>query len=456
MSNIYDVVIIGAGTAGLFAASEIKKRTTNFVIINSKEYGTTCARVGCMPSKLIIHAANQFHQRLNFEQIGIKGANHLTIDIPKMMQRVRSMRDIFVSGVLKGISSKPQFNIQGTAKYLSPNQIQIIETGQIINTKTSIIATGSSVIIPPQWQHLKEFIITSDDIFELEDLPQSIAVIGLGIIGIELGTALSKLGLEIIGIEKFSSLGGLSDPVVIEKAKQILGSQMPMYFNEDPQLEITSNNKIKIQLKHKELTVDKVLMSVGRKPNLEHLDLEKIGVKLDAKGIPIYDFNTMQIQNFPIFIAGDATGVRPVYHEAQDTGIIAGYNAVNPIKTFERKTPLSICFTEPNIATCGNRFTNLNQEEVLAIGSVDYEDQGRAKVLQHNHGTARLYFNKITKKLLGAEMITPAAEHFAHMLSWCIQSNLGINELINMPFYHPTLEEGIKTAIRNAAKQLQS
>lgn len=451
MEKKVDVAIIGAGSAGLFAASEIMKVTKNFIIINSGQYGTTCARVGCMPSKVLINIANDFHRRLKLDAAGIKGTERLSVDIPDIMRHVRRLRDGFVGGILKGLSGNKDYNIHGFAKFIEPGVLEV--DGNIIRAKSVIIATGSSPVVPGPWKELGDKIITTDDLFELEDLPASIGVIGLGAIGIELGQAMSRLGVDVVGLDMEEAIAGITDPKILEHAKELINNEFPLWLGQKADIK-EENGKINIISGKQNKIVDKALICMGRRPNLSGLGLEDIGAPLDDRGMPDFDPNTMKVNGMPIYICGDVTAERALLHEAADEGRIAGYNAVrNDEHKFKRRAPLAICFSDPNIAKSGASFSALSDENPI-IGEVNYKTQGRSKAILKNEGLMRIYACPDTGKLLGSEMIAPGGEHMAHMLSWSIQNQMDVFDILQMPFYHPVVEEGMHSALKMIAKEI--
>jgi dihydrolipoamide dehydrogenase len=162
----------------------------------------------------------------------------------------------------------------------------------------------------------------------------------------------------------------------------------------------------------------------------------------------------MQMSDQPIFVAGDANDDLPLLHEAADEGRIAGENAARfpEIVPGVRRSPLAIVFTDPQIAVVGSSFAALADRDPL-IGEVQFGDQGRSRVMRQNHGAARLYFERASKRFLGAEMAGPRAENIGHLLAWAHQARLTLDEMLAMPFYHPVVEEGIRTALRNAQEK---
>ena len=193
--------------------------------------------------------------------------------------------------------------------------------------------------------------------------------------------------------------------------------------------------------------MERVLCSIGRVPNVEGLALGRLGVALDRRGIPAYNPNTMQVGDLPVFIAGDVTGDRPILHEAGDEGRIAGYNAGHgQTAAFRRKVPLFINFCDPNIAIVGARWNDLDPT-TTAVGQINFAPVGRALIMGKNKGVLRVYGDKASGRILGAEMVGPKGENLAHLLAWCIEQDLTVGRLLRMPFYHPVIEEALQAAL---------
>ncbi len=451
MNEILDVIIVGGGSAGLSALREVRKHTDRFVIINDGLWGTICARVGCMPSKALIEAANAFHRRNTFEEFGIRGSDQLTLDIPAALQRVRKLRDDFVASTVKTTEELGKRAISGRARLLAPDRLEV--NGKELRAHKIIIATGSHPIIPTSWRNsLCDRLLTTDTLFEQETLPAHVAVIGMGFIGVEMAQALSRFGIKVTAFGG-NQFAGLTDPQVIATATDLLGKEFPLHLGEKANLNLVHEG-IQVRAGSVEIVVDCVLAALGRRPNIDHLGLETLGVSLDQHGMPPVNRNTMQIANLPVFLAGDANDQAPLLHEAADEGYIAGLNAMrsDPL-CFTRRTPLTIIFTDPNIAIVGSRFQTLDSAKTL-IGEVHFDRQGRARVSQRNKGIQRLYADAESGRLLGAEMCAPAGDHMAHLLALAIDRSLTVQQLLRLPFYHPVLEEGMRTALRALAAQL--
>jgi dihydrolipoamide dehydrogenase len=453
-----DVAIIGAGTAGLAAYRRVREHTDRLVLIEGGPHGTTCARVGCMPSKLLIAAADAAHAVREAPVFGVH-AGAARIDGRAVMQRVRELRDYFVGSVLEVVEDFPaQHRLAGHARFLDDHRLQIgddtvVEAGRIL------IATGSRPTYPSFLAEAGDLLATSDDVFEWQDLPGSVAVFGGGIIGLELGQALHRLGVRMRLFGKGGAVGPLSDPAVKDYAAKTFAAEFP--FDPDAKVGAVRRRDGQIEVVFEDKGTerfDRLLAATGRRPNVDRLGLENTALELDDRGVPLFDRFTGQCGDSHIFIAGDADNEVPLLHEAADGGKIAGDNAGRypDVRAQSRRAPLGIVFSDPQIAIAGKSWRQLQAEGVdHAIGEVSFEDQGRSRVINKNRGLLRLYGAHGSGLFLGAEMIGPAAEHVGHLLAWAAQQGLSVHEMLAMPYYHPVIEEGLRTALRHLNRQLR-
>ena len=442
----YDVVIIGAGSAGLSARSIVSRYTDNYLVIDGGTLGTTCARVGCMPSKVFIQVAEDFERRRKFSEQGILGQEQIEIDLVAVMKHVRKLRDRFVRAVLGGMNSwKETHFLQGYARFIAPHKLQVYD--QEIEAEKFIIATGSKPKVTAPFQGHEKYLVTTDEFFELESLKGRWAVLGVGVIGLELGQAMTRLGVQVTGIGRRPSIAGITDPEVNKYAVDKFSKLLDLDFDGVRSVREVKDG-LEITLTDRSITVDRVLMTPGRAPVWQNLGLEQLGV---TSNIPAYDPETLQLKAFPhIYVAGDNLGVKQILHEASDEGKIAGFNAIHGNTKFNRRTPLMITFCEPNICTVGYQYQQLVRDQIdFKVGEVSFEGQGRSIVKLKELGLLRIYGATETGTLLGAEMMGPSCEHIAHLLSWAISAGMTVNQALSMPFYHPVVEEGLRTALRD-------
>ena len=457
-----DVAVIGAGTAGLNARREVEKRGGRVVMIEGGAYGTTCARVGCMPSKLLIAAADAAHGLETAPLFGVHPGSDRRVDGAAVMRRVRSERDRFVGFVVRDTEAIPAGQLlRGHARFTGPTTL-IVDERVRIEARAVVVAAGSRPFVPPPFDAIRSHVLTSDEVFELSDLPASVAVVGTGIIALELGQALARLGTRTAFFNPFEELGPFTDPEVKRVVRRDLAADLDLRLGVRVTEAVPEAGGIRLRWQDaggtaREEVFERVLVAAGRRPSIEGLGLEHTGLALDARALPAVDPETAQCGDAPIFFAGDASGHLPLLHEASDEGRIAGANAMlwPRVERHERRTSLAVAFTDPQMALVGLRHADL-PEGRNAIGEVSLENQGRARVAGSNRGLMRLYGELGSCRLLGAEMFGPGMEHMAHLLAWSVQQRMTVPEMLSMPFYHPVLEEGLRTGLRDLGARLQA
>lgn len=450
-----DVAIIGAGTAGMRAYREASKVTDSIVVVEGGHYGITCARVGCMPSKLLIAAADAAHNGRRADLFGVHFGPP-EINGREVMRRIRNERDRFVSFVIEAIESWPEeHRVKATARFKSDHELEL-DDGRTVVANRIVIATGSRTNILPIFEEFGDRMLTNDDVFDWEDLPRSVVVFGAGVIRLELGQALHRLGVRTAIFGRDNLVGFLSDPEVMAAAREIFSREFE--FHPDGDVTRRTRTAEGVEIDHvvdshtNTARFDYALVATGRRADIDTLGLEHTSLQCDAKGVPVFDPYSGRCGESHIFMAGDANNLFPLLHEAADEGFVAGFNAARfpDVRRFSKSAPISIMFTDPQIIAVGETFNELQKRGVdFGVGSVDWSDQGRARVIGENRGLLRVYGERNSGRFVGAEMIGPRAEHIAHLLAWSVQSGLTVAEMLERPFYHPVLEEGVRTALRN-------
>ncbi len=456
MTRKVEIAIVGAGTAGLGALREAMKAGRDAVLIEGGLGGTTCARVGCMPSKLLIAAADHAHSVRAARRFGVKVSG--TVDGEAVMSRVRSERDRFVGFVMKDVEAMPEgVFMRGGARFASDMLLEV--DGERVEAEKIVLAVGNRSIVPPPLLPASDRLIHNDDVFDFERLPDSVAVFGPGIIGLELGQALHRLGVRVRVFGLSGRVGPLEDPELKSLAARLFSEELAM-SPKVVDLEVDRvEGGVRINWREGDESRSEVfeyaLVAVGRRSNLDRLNLDSTTLPRTEKGGLSVDEYTLQVEDRPVFVAGDAAGIRPVLHEASDEGRIAGRNAVPypDVTPGRRRSPLSIVFTDPQMIMVGASHGSLSGDFVT--GRVSFENQGRSRVMGVNQGALHVYADPSTGRLLGAEGIGPRLEHIAHLLAWSHQTELTVGRMLEMPFYHPVIEEGLRTALRDAfSKQI--
>lgn len=441
-----DVVVIGAGTAGLKAYKAAVARGAETIVIERGEGGSTCTRCGCMPSKLLIAAARAAHQARTADRFGIE-VGTITVDAAAVWERVRQERDRFVDAVLEEHHAIPaDRRIHGDARFDGATSV-IVGDRRIEARRGIVVATGARPIVPEGFDDVRDLVHTHETIFELDGLPRALAVLGAGPVGLELAQAFARLGVEVAIFDPGSAVAGLSDPDCNSAAMDAIGAEVRLHRETQAKAARDGDNRARLTWDGGEMTVDCILAATGRPPALDGLNLEATGIALDEEGVPIFDRQSHRCGNSRIFIAGDADAWRPVLHEAARGGRIAGDVAAGgePPRCLPA---FSVTFTEPGIAQVGTAFPDLPRD--ARIGSADVADNGRATVDGHTKGLVRLYGDR-AGKLIGASIVAPEAEHLGHLVALGIDRDIDVATFADQGWYHPTVEELLQSAARDLA-----
>lgn len=450
-----DVAVVGAGTAGLNAWKGASSAGAKTVLIDPGPLGTTCARVGCMPSKLLIAAAEIAHDASRASEFGVRIPT-IEVDPVAVMERLRRMRDLFVNKTKKGIEAiqKRGGLLDARARIASAHTLELSD-GRRVQAKQIVLATGSRPWIPPAYRDLGDRLLTNDEVFELPRIPESLLVVGAGAIGVELGQAFHRLGARVTVLELGDRIAGIEDEKVAAAARKIFKSEIEMHLHHELHSVKSVGGEVEICFigddgVEDEQQFEYVLIATGRRPALSSLGLANAG--LDP--LPPINPRTMQIGDSHFFVAGDVSGDRMILHEGAHDGRVAGRNAARypEIEEAPRLTPLAIVFSDPQIATVGMRASEYDESKHI-VGELDFRFQSRAKVIARDAGLMRVYADKKDGKLLGATILGPEAEHLGHTLAWAVQQGLDAADVLELPFYHPVLEEGLQGLLRDIVTQ---
>lgn len=449
-----DIAIIGAGTAGLTAFSTLQRLGIDAVLIDHGPLGTTCAREGCMPSKAALHASHRWAILRKTLRDASVPAGASTAD--ELWQHARTVRDDLVAGTVRRTRTMAGDRlVMGAARFTGADTLDV--DGRRIRARAFIVATGSRPVVPKALAALGDRVLTTDSLFELSHLPRSVGVIGLGAIGLEMGLALSRLGVQVSGGDVKALPAGIVDPDIGARAIARFGTELTMWLGAPVDARDKEGG---IELRSGEHTaqVEAVLVALGRRPNVETLELARAGVPLDGQGLPVVDPHTLRAGSSRVFLAGDVSALRPLMHEAVDEGMIAARAAANlldgrAIPHATRRTPLTIMFSDPDVAAVGLASDKLELDATV-IGSAHGATDGRSRIMRAEDNLVRVYVDRASRRLLGAALIASRGEHLAHLLAWAVQRRETVDDLLAMPYYHPSIEEMVQTALKDAARQL--
>lgn len=456
----FDIIVVGGGTGGQRAFKTAKKRGLDALII-SDHFDTTCADTGCMPSKLLLAAAHRAHQAGDAFGVSLRA----DIDATAVMKRVQYERDRFVGFVREDIADYQPFVVQGCARLVNDKTVEV--GMERYTCEHLIIATGTTPRLPHDlydfnadpdaFAHTDGCIapfLTSDNIFEMPDLPKSIAVIGTGAIGLELAWGLSSLGVSVTLVGRGKTVTGLDEDAAAPLL-ETLSKTMHLKLGYDLTGITKDNGAICLTLTPKtgdteQLEVAHVLFAMGRVPTLKALGLPGIGIALNKAGYPeTQNPKTGKVVDKNVYILGDAMGTKALMHEAAFEGMRA-IDAIEGIDPLPEAVPFSVTFCAPQVVYIGDTQTNAD----TIIGKVDLSRQGRARVDGQNEGSIRVFADKTKGVIQGAIVVAHNGEFIGHFIALAIANKMSVKEFDAFPFYHPTMMEGLKTALFDAASQL--
>ncbi len=402
-----------------------------------------------MPSKLLIAAAEAAHGIERARGVRRARGSACASTAREVMARVKRERDRFVGFMVRDTEAiSPAERIHGRARFVGEHTLAV-EGGPAIRARSVVIATGSRPSVPPILADIGNRLVVNDDVFEWDDLPRSVAVLGPGVIGLELGQALARLGVRVVVLGRGGRVGPLTDPAVRAAAVEAFCGD----FELDPDAHVARvervGEQVELEYHRRDGTprverFDYVLAATGRVPNVDGLGLETTGLARDARGVPVYDRLTMQ--------AGAAPSSSPATRPTTGPSCTKPPTRAASPAAMPRATPTcgpacavrcsAVVFTDPQIAIVGGGYAHLHAQG-LAAGEVAFENQGRARVMLRNRGKLRVYGDPAAGRFLGAEMAGPDAEHIGHLLAWALQAGMTIAQMLDDAVLPPGNRRGI-------------
>lgn len=444
--------VIGAGTAGMFAFSRALKHNRNSILFEAGEGGTTCSRSGCMPSKMLIHAADVFQSVKNSSEEGVE-TGEFKLDTSAMMHNLREKRDYLADNMIKRTDRKfGKHLVRSRVKFNSPGVLETEDT--LYECEKIIVATGSEPSIPGNWKVHDRKIVTTDTFFELPEIPERILVIGLGAIGAEISLALARLGKKVTGVEMMDTVAGIRDDDIKKTVLPFWRKFMDIRLESSAKLK-SVGDKVYVDVKDinidktEEMKVDLVLVAAGRKPRTSDLELENAGIKLDKRKMPVINRKKLKAEGAEVYFAGDVSAIRPFYHDAELQGRFAGDYSGNT--EINEQVPLSVVFTFPQIAVAGNTEEN---DRVFSV-SIPLRKAPRTVVSNNRQGLVKIFVDKKTETISGTVIASDKAENLIMTVTSWIASGMKVSKLMQLPFYHPTYEEILKSVLILANKKLK-
>uniref|UniRef100_A0A060T641 Dihydrolipoyl dehydrogenase n=1 Tax=Blastobotrys adeninivorans TaxID=409370 RepID=A0A060T641_BLAAD len=460
-STEHDVVVIGGGPGGYVAAIKAAQLGLKTACIEKRgSLGGTCLNVGCIPSKALLNNSHLYHQiKHDTKKRGIV-VNDVEID----MTQFQKAKDDAVTGLTKGIEMLFKKNkvdyYKGSGSFINENEIQVdaIEGGQdaVLKAKNVIIATGSEPTPFPGIEIDEKQIVTSTGALALKEVPKRLAVIGGGIIGLEMGSVWSRLGSEVTVLEFMSSIGGAGMDAELSKATQKSLSKQGLKFQLGAKVlsakKEGENGPVKIEYentksgKTESLEADVLLVAVGRRPYTQGLGLEKIGLDVDEKGRLVID-QEYRTKHPHIRVIGDVTFGAMLAHKAEEEGIAAveyiskGHGHVN-----YGAIP-SVMYTHPEVAWVGMTEEQAKEAGIkYNVGKFNFAANSRAKTNLDTEGYVKFISDKETDRVLGVHIIGPNAGEMIAEAVLAVEYGASSEDIARTCHAHPTLSEAFKEA----------
>jgi len=448
MKNDFDLVVLGGGAAGLVAATGAASLGAKTALIEKSKLGGDCTWYGCIPSKALLKSAGGFAQLKRLKDLGIEARGDIQYNPSPVMSHVRQVIKTISTHHPPEVFEKRGIKVLfGDAKFIDHKTVEL--NGSNISAKRFIICTGSHPLVPPI-EGLRDIdYLTNENIFDLKDLPKSLIVLGGGPIGIELSQAFSRLGVEVFIVEMLDRIlfredeeaaSVLTGDLIKEGVKIHTGKKAVKFSKSGGLIAVTVEDKNKNQ---SVINAEKVLVAVGRAPNLEGLDLEKAGVRYSKKGIETDKKLRTSANN--IYACGDVVGPYQFSHMAEYQAVIAVGNALFPFKRRVDYSAVPWCtFTEPELAHVG-----LTEEEAKAeykdikIYRSSYSGNDRAVTDLEEQGFAKVICDK-KGYILGAHIVGAGAGELIHEYVLAKSSKLKIGSLSSAIHIYPTLAQVVK------------
>jgi len=452
-SHSYDVAVIGAGIGGYTAAIRASQLGMNVAIIEKGNVGGTCVNLGCTPTKALLASTNLLQKIRQSEDFGII-VGDVSADLKKMMVRKDATVNRLTNGVKYLLKKNKICLLEGKATVLSNNRVQVKNADgreQQIDADAIIIASGSEPAEPPNIRVDKKVMITTDEALRLEAPPESIAIIGGGIIGVEFAEIFNALGVNVKVLEKMPAVLPLLDGDLSKLLHRILKRRgIEIYTNVNIQsASVDSDGKAAIKAvssgSQLDLKVERVLLATERRPVTEDLGLENVGVQL-RDGFIIVDKH-MRTNVPSIYAVGDVTGGKMLAHAAFIEGIVAAENIAGTETTIDHRTVPTCVYTSPEIASVGlseQEATNLGHKVI--VGRFPYMANGRALTLGEKEGFAKVVSDTDTDEILGVHIIGPNATELIGEAATAMRLECTSEELGKTVHAHPTLSEAIMEA----------
>jgi dihydrolipoamide dehydrogenase len=464
----YDVVVIGGGPGGYVTAIKASQLGLKTACVEFDEdssgkvkLGGTCLNVGCIPSKSLLDSSYKFQQiSESFDEHGIK-VTKPSYDLNKMMQRKDEIVTKLTGGVAHLFKHNKVESIQGKGKIISANEVEVTKLKgkkQILKAKNIILATGSRPINIPSVPWNGTTVVGSSGALEFNKTPKKLAIIGAGVIGLELGSVWSRLGAHVDIYEAEKSLLPMLDDDVSrlidrEFRKQNLNIHLGTFVKGSKKTKKGVSLEIEIEGKVSNADYEKVIVAVGRRPFTENLLSESVNLSLDEKGfVPVNDFCQTSIDN--VYAVGDIVRGPMLAHKAMEEGVMVAERIAGKRMEVNYDLVPSVIYTHPEIAWVGKTEKDLKAENIdYKKGSFPFSASGRALASGDSVGFVKMLADKETDEVLGVQIFGNSASEILQQGLIGMEFSASSEDFGLTMFSHPTVSEALHEAALAVNKQ---
>jgi pyruvate/2-oxoglutarate dehydrogenase complex dihydrolipoamide dehydrogenase (E3) component len=453
----FDVVVIGGGSAGYAAASAAQSAGAKVAIVDKGPLGGLCILRGCMPTKTILRSSDILALMRRAKEFGLSAQNP-SADLAAINDRKNKLIAEFASYRTEQLND-PRFTlIEEQASFISPHELKVGEKS--ITAKNFIIATGSSIAEFPVPGLAESGYLTSDHVLELRQVPESMIVLGAGPVAVELAQFFCRIGTRTTLIQR-------SDHI-LSKGDEDLARPVEAKFREEGMEVFTATKLLRVEQsgenrsvffthegKENAATAETILQALGRKPNVEGLNLSSAGVGMNRGRIEV---DSEMRTNVPhIYAVGDVNGQHEIVHIAIEQGEIAAHNATQEdVRRFDARLKTSVTFTDPPVASVGLSEKECKAKNIPRLSaSYPFNDHGKSMCLGETHGHVKLLCAPDSGEIIGAHIVGPEAGEMIHQMITLMHYKGTVRDLVKIPHYHPTLSEILTYPAEELATQLK-
>ncbi len=440
----FDVAVIGGGPGGYVAAIRAAKLGKKTVLVEKDKVGGTCLNRGCIPTKAMLHSAEVYEEMLKAADLGISAEN-IAFDYAKIAERKEAVVGRLVGGI-SGLLRKNKVTVKnGKAVLTSKNTFKIGD--EEVEAEKIILATGSFPANVPIKGADKKGVMNSDGVLALTECPESIVIIGGGVIGIEFATLFNTLGKKVTVVEMLPNIMNGMDLEICNTMKAILQSRGIDIYTNAKVVEIKDGLEVVFEFEGKQLSAngDVVVMAVGRRPDTKDIGLEALGINMNRGFVQVDEYLRTNIPN--IYAIGDITGKIQLAHVASAQGLVAAHNCAGENKVMRYNIVPACIYTNPEIASVGLTEAQAKDKGIeLKIGKFNVAGNGRSMVMGASEGFVKILTDAKTGEILGAHIMAPRATDMIAEIATAMKAEATIEEVADTIHPHPTVSEIIMEA----------